>query len=81
MRKEEWDMNSGIRKTGSDLRAFGTAYDKILAEVHFTNAQQNLMYSYSQLSRVKATKPPRRGESCFQRNQVRWMVADADIRC
>jgi hypothetical protein len=70
------EKKSGIRRPGSDLRAVGTAYDKILAKVHFTNAQQNLMYR--QLSSVKATKPTQHGASCLQRNQVRWMVADPD---
>jgi hypothetical protein len=70
------EKKSGIRRTGSDLRAFGTAYDKILAKVRFANLQQNLIYR--EPSSVKATKPTQHGASCLQRNQVRWMVADPD---
>jgi hypothetical protein len=38
------EKKSGIRRTGSDSRAFGAAYDKILAEVRFVNSQPTLMY-------------------------------------
>jgi hypothetical protein len=47
------EKKSGIRRTGSDLRAFGIAYDKTLAEIRFVNRQHNLLYW--QLSSVKAT--------------------------
>jgi hypothetical protein len=37
------EKKNGIRRTGHDLRAFGTAYDKVLVGICFVDWQHDLM--------------------------------------